>query len=107
MGAMPLWVLPFQKAVPNCDSNDTQRRGAQTVKDLDMAAFDTTRTTYGAPGLTGRSGAVFSTVFGGFAAWADAKATRKALNALTDRELEDIGVVRGEIELIATGRRAR
>lgn len=104
---MLFWPLSFLETLSNCDSRDTQRPGAKTVKDLDMAAFDTTRTTYGAPGLTGRSGAVFSTVFAGFAAWTDARATRKALNALTDRELEDIGIVRGDIELIATGKRSR
>ncbi len=99
--------LLVSETLPNCVWNDTQRPGAQTAKDMDMAAFDTTRTTYGAPGLLGRSGAVFSTVFAGFAAWTDARATRKALNALSDRELDDIGLARGDIELIATGKRTR
>ncbi|MBI6630176.1 DUF1127 domain-containing protein [Pontibaca salina] len=72
-----------------------------------MAAFDTTRTTYGAPGLTGRSSAVFTTLFGRIAAWNDARSTRKVLNALSDRELADIGIARSEIEIIATGKRTR
>ena len=34
------------------------------------------------------------------AAWNDARVTRKALAKLSDRELEDIGLCRGDIELI-------
>ena len=32
-----------------------------------------------------------------FTAWKDARATRKALSTLSDRELEDIGPTRGDI----------
>jgi uncharacterized protein YjiS (DUF1127 family) len=32
------------------------------------------------------------------AAWNDARVTRKALNKLSDRELDDIGLCRGDIE---------
>lgn len=66
-----------------------------------MAAFDTTRTAYGA------SSAVYSivTFFSGLAAavvaWNDARVTRNALSALTDRELEDIGLIRGDIDVVA------
>lgn len=35
-----------------------------------------------------------------FAAWNDARVTRKALGRLSDRELDDIGLCRGDIELI-------
>jgi len=35
-----------------------------------------------------------------FAAWNDARVTRKALTRLSDRELEDIGLCRGDIETI-------
>lgn len=34
------------------------------------------------------------------AAWNDARVTRKALAKLSDRELEDIGLCRGDIEVI-------
>ncbi|NEY90988.1 DUF1127 domain-containing protein [Tabrizicola oligotrophica] len=34
------------------------------------------------------------------AAWNDARVTRKALGKLSDRELEDIGLCRGDIETI-------
>ena len=66
-----------------------------------MAAFDTTRTTYGAHGLFGRLGAAFNTVVGAVVAWNDARVTRYALAKLSDRELDDIGLVRGDIDEVA------
>ncbi|WP_371411670.1 DUF1127 domain-containing protein [Paracoccus sp. SY] len=36
-------------------------------------------------------------------AWNDARVTRRELNRLSDRELADIGVCRGDIERIARG----
>ena len=35
--------------------------------------------------------------------WADARETRNQLNRLTDRELSDIGLSRGDIERVARG----
>jgi uncharacterized protein YjiS (DUF1127 family) len=62
-----------------------------------MAAVETTRpapfgaiTTYRA--ITGLSRAL-----GALQAWNDARVTRNALNKLTDRELDDIGLCRGDI----------
>lgn len=40
-------------------------------------------------------------LFAAFTAWKDARATRKALSALTDRELEDIGLTRADINRVA------
>jgi uncharacterized protein YjiS (DUF1127 family) len=37
------------------------------------------------------------------AAWNDARITRKALSRLSDRELDDIGLCRGDIDVIANG----
>ena len=42
-------------------------------------------------------------VFGRIAAWNDARVTRKSLSVLTDRELDDLGLVRGDIDDIARG----
>jgi uncharacterized protein YjiS (DUF1127 family) len=42
-------------------------------------------------------------LFGRIAAWNDARVTRKSLSALTDRELDDLGLVRGDIDDIARG----
>jgi len=41
------------------------------------------------------------------AAWNDARVTRKGLSALSDRELDDLGLVRGDIDDIARGYHAR
>lgn len=70
-----------------------------------MAAFDTTRTTYGSHGFAGRIGSALASVTAAFAAWNDARMTRNALASLSDRELEDIGLLRGDIDGVAAGRR--
>jgi len=41
---------------------------------------------------------------GRIAAWNDARVTRKALSKLSDRELDDLGLNRGDIDDIASGR---
>lgn len=48
-------------------------------------------------------GSVFARVTATVAAWNDARTTRRELNRLTDRELSDIGLTRGDIEPIARG----
>lgn len=37
-------------------------------------------------------------------AWNDARVTRQGLSRLSDRELDDLGLVRGDIDDIANGR---
>ena len=37
---------------------------------------------------------------GGFQAWNSGRVTRKALSKLSNRELDDIGLCRGDIEMI-------
>ena len=39
----------------------------------------------------------FSTLLGNFIDWNDRRVTAKALKALTDRELDDIGLTRADI----------
>ncbi|MEB3420535.1 DUF1127 domain-containing protein [Salipiger manganoxidans] len=46
-------------------------------------------------------GGAFRTLFATIADWNDARLTRKSLEALTDRELDDIGLCRGDIDRIA------
>jgi uncharacterized protein YjiS (DUF1127 family) len=41
------------------------------------------------------------------AVWNDARVTRKALSKLSNRELDDLGLCRGDIEDIALGRSIR
>ncbi|MDE4132715.1 DUF1127 domain-containing protein [Phaeobacter sp. QD34_3] len=72
-----------------------------------MAAFDTTRTTYGSTGLFGRIGGLLDNALASAVAWNDARATRNALSALSDRDLADIGMCRGDIDDIALGKSHR
>jgi uncharacterized protein YjiS (DUF1127 family) len=65
-----------------------------------MALYDTARTHAGADSLTGRLSAAFDAVVGYFIAWNDARVTRNSLSKLTDRELDDIGLARGDIDEI-------
>lgn len=48
-------------------------------------------------------GAFASTLLGRLAAWNDARVTRNELSKLSSHELEDLGLVRGDIEDIARG----
>ena len=66
-----------------------------------MALFDTTRTTYGTASAANRFFAALSTVIAAMIAWNDARVTRNALSGLTDRELEDIGLSRADIDNVA------
>lgn len=63
-----------------------------------MAALDFTRAQHTS---VGRIGQTFAFVAGAFAAWNDGRKTRKALSVLSDRQLEDIGLVRGDIDTLA------
>lgn len=49
----------------------------------------------------------FASLIGTIAAWNDRRLTRNSLNKLSARELEDIGLVRGDIEAIANGQLIR
>ncbi|MEM9797998.1 MAG: DUF1127 domain-containing protein [Pseudomonadota bacterium] len=55
-----------------------------------MAVFDATRPT-----------SPLTEVVGRMIAWYDRRMTVKALSKLTDRELDDIGLMRGDLEQIA------
>lgn len=50
-----------------------------------------------------KSGFTLSAMIGRLVAWNDQRVTRKSLNQLTARELEDIGLVRSDIDAIARG----
>ena len=45
---------------------------------------------------------IFTNAFATVAAWNDTRVTRKSLSALSARELEDIGLTYGDIDLVAT-----
>ncbi len=65
-----------------------------------MAAYETPRTApFGAISIF-RAVQTISAFLAAFANWNDARVTRKALSKLSDRELDDIGLCRGDIEMI-------
>ena len=66
-----------------------------------MAAYDTTRTAYGSVMAVSRVSTFVMGLFGTVVAWNDARVTRNALAALSDRELDDIGLIRGDIDLVS------
>ncbi|MEM8730980.1 MAG: DUF1127 domain-containing protein [Pseudomonadota bacterium] len=68
-----------------------------------MAAFDTTTSTYGSTGFVGRILAPVTKLFALIISWNDTRQTRNSLSRLTDRELDDIGLSRGDIEGVAHG----
>ncbi|PYG28615.1 DUF1127 domain-containing protein [Pelagimonas varians] len=65
-----------------------------------MAATDQ-NITFEATGSHIGLGALFASFIGTYAAWRDARDTHKSLSSLTDRELDDIGLCRGDIDLIS------
>ncbi|WP_305969888.1 MULTISPECIES: DUF1127 domain-containing protein [unclassified Mameliella] len=73
---------------------------AAQIGNIFTSAFGATRP-YGASGSATWIGSLFAAAFGAFAEWNDARLTRNSLSALTDRELEDIGLHRGDIDEVA------
>ncbi len=65
-----------------------------------MAAVETTRPAPFGAITTYRAINALSNAVSVIAGWNDARVTRNALNKLSDRELDDIGLCRGDIDLI-------
>ena len=65
--------------------------------EMNMSAFETTRTQAGFSLMNPIASLVAS-----IASWNDARVTRSALAKLSDRELDDIGLSRGDIEFVAS-----
>lgn len=63
-----------------------------------MSAYSTSRSS------TSSSNGFLSTLMTAVSAWNDARVTRKSLAKLSDRELDDIGLCRGDIDSIASAR---
>ncbi len=68
-----------------------------------MAAIDSPRVQLSA-GSNGRIGQFFASLVATVVAWNDTRMTRNALSQLSDRELEDIGLCRGDIDYVAAKR---
>jgi uncharacterized protein YjiS (DUF1127 family) len=65
-----------------------------------MAAFETTRSAPFGATSTYHFIQFVSNALGMVKDWNDARVTRKALSTLSDRELDDIGLCRGDIDHI-------
>lgn len=94
--SLELWIfklyLPLIKNFSlRCSSPDTRT--------FIMVAIDTTRAA--APAIAHRIISALFNVAASFTAWNEARMTRDALSRLSARELEDIGLCRGDIEEIA------
>jgi uncharacterized protein YjiS (DUF1127 family) len=66
-----------------------------------MALYETTRAPVGGRSLTGRLSGTIAALVTRLIAWNDARATRNSLAQLSDRELDDIGLIRGDIDEVA------
>ncbi|RJK99951.1 DUF1127 domain-containing protein [Paracoccus aestuarii] len=64
-----------------------------------MSTIETNRSAVAAGGV----GNVVAQIAGLFASWRETRVTRRELGRLSDRELDDIGLCRGDIERIARG----
>lgn len=65
-----------------------------------MAALDTTRSSVDLS--AGRIVNYVTNMLGTVATWNDARITRNSLSQLSARELDDIGLSRGDIDLVAS-----
>ncbi|WCR10181.1 DUF1127 domain-containing protein [Paracoccus stylophorae] len=63
-----------------------------------MSAIETNRSF-----ADGGHGSVVARFFSLFTSWQDMRKTRRELHRLSDRELDDIGLCRGDIERVARG----
>ncbi len=66
-----------------------------------MALYETTRPQIGGQSLRGRPSSILASLVSAFIVWNDARVTRNSLAQLSDRELDDIGLSRGEIDEVA------
>ena len=64
-----------------------------------MSTIETNRSATAAGGV----GNVAAQIVSLFASWRETRVTRRELGRLSDRELDDIGLCRGDIERIARG----
>ena len=61
-----------------------------------MATYDNVYT----PGFSGRIGQMVVNAFAAVSAWNATRVARNTLHQLSDRELEDIGLSRGDIDTL-------
>ena len=66
-----------------------------------MALLDYTRSPSRSVAAADQYHSFVSTSIAAFAAWNDSRRTRNSLNQLSNRELDDIGLTRGDVDTIA------
>ncbi|MEM1387135.1 MAG: DUF1127 domain-containing protein [Pseudomonadota bacterium] len=64
-----------------------------------MALYDTTRPMVDGR-QTQRSAGIFAQLVAWYHTWSETRATREALYKLSDRDLEDVGLTRGDIDRV-------
>jgi len=65
-----------------------------------MASYDNTRSVVDGHPFGARLIFLMTSVFGKLADWNDARVTRNALSRLSNHELDDLGLSRGDIEVM-------
>ena len=82
--------------LPSCQTQ-TRVLTDRFFEETNMSALETTRANSSFSALN-----LVSNLVASIASWNDARVTRTALAKLSDRELDDIGLCRGDIEFIAS-----
>ncbi|KMW60659.1 hypothetical protein AIOL_000823 [Candidatus Rhodobacter oscarellae] len=68
-----------------------------------MALFDTSRPVVANTGIGAAFANIFSGLMAAVASWNDARVTRNTLSQLSDRQLDDLGLSRGNIDELFRG----
>lgn len=63
-----------------------------------MALFDVARPVVANRTIGARFSQLTNSIFGSIKSWNDTRITRNALSRLSDHELDDLGLTRGDIE---------
>lgn len=72
-----------------------------------MAVLDQNRSVSDISIFAGHFGRVVASTVAAIVDWNNARLTRNTLAALTDRELDDIGLTRGDVDLVASVQRLK
>ena len=91
------WFSGTARSISTASKGTPDKRAHDKVKK--MSAIDTNRIHAGTASF-GFGSKLLATI----SAWNDARMTRNALNRLTDRELDDICLCRGDIVFISRAR---
>lgn len=94
MVTMQKHLLASVAIPPYLPLRNSWQDAAHTQRIKIMAVIETTRSAHASSASFGLG---LTRLFAAYTAWKDARDTRNALYALSDRELEDIGLTRVEI----------